>query len=50
MSIETYERQQALLELYGKMAEAEVEIANGTAGEDFFEIARKLRAGVHGKI
>jgi len=50
MSIETYERQQALIELYGKLAEAEAEIANGAPDEDFFEIAKKLRAGVHGKI
>ncbi len=50
MSIETYERQQALIELYGKLAEVEAEIANGATGEDFFKIAKKLRAGVHGKI
>ena len=50
MSIEAYERQQALIELYGKLAEAEAEIANGTAGEDFFEVAEKLRASVHGKV
>ncbi|KLU59858.1 hypothetical protein CEB3_c39920 [Peptococcaceae bacterium CEB3] len=50
MSIETYERQQALIELYGKLAEAEVEIANGVEGKDFFEVAKKLRAYVHGKV
>lgn len=50
MSIETYERQQALIELYGKLAEAEVEIANGAAGEDFYEVAKKLRASVRGKV
>jgi hypothetical protein len=50
MSIETYEQQQALMELYGKLAEAEAEIANGSVGEDFFEIAKKLRSAVHGKI
>ncbi len=50
MSIETYERQQAQLELYAKLAEAEAEIANGAEGEDFFEFAKKLRADVHGKI
>ena len=49
MSMETYEKQQALIDLYGKLAEAEAEIANGAAGEDFFGIAKKLRAGVHGK-
>ncbi|MFZ5596004.1 MAG: type II toxin-antitoxin system Phd/YefM family antitoxin [Bacillota bacterium] len=50
MSIEAYERQQALIELYGKLAEAEAEIANGATGEDFFEFANKLRASVHGKL
>ena len=50
MSIETYERQQALLELYGKLSEAEAEIANGARGEDFFQYANKLRANVHGKV
>ena len=50
MSIETYERQQALIELYGKLAEAEAELANGAEGKDFFEVATKLRACVHGKI
>jgi prevent-host-death family protein len=50
LSIETYERQQALIELYGKLSEAEAEIANGAVGEDFFEFAEKLRTSVHGKI
>ena len=50
MSIETYERQQALLELYSNLAEAEAEIANGSEGKDFFEVAKKFRAYVHGKI
>lgn len=50
MSIEEYERQQALIELYGKLAEAEAEIANSAAGEDFFEVAKKLRTSVRGKV
>lgn len=50
MSLETYERQQALIKLYVNLAEAEAEIANGAVGEDFFEVAKKLRASVHGKI
>ncbi|GBF33669.1 VapB protein [Desulfocucumis palustris] len=33
MSIEAYERQQALIELYGKLAEVEAENANGAAGD-----------------
>ena len=50
MSIETYERQQALISLYTKLAAAEEEIANGAEGEDFFEVARQLRSSVHGQI
>ncbi|MHB8063552.1 MAG: type II toxin-antitoxin system Phd/YefM family antitoxin [Ruminiclostridium sp.] len=50
MNIEVYENQQAQLELYSKLAEAEAEILSGEEGVDFFEFARKLRADVHGKI
>jgi prevent-host-death family protein len=50
MSIETYERQQALINLYTKLAEAEEEIAGGAEGEDFFEVARHLRNSVHGQV
>ena len=50
MSIEEYERQQSLIELYAKLAEAEGEIGNGAAGEDFFAVAKQLRPKVHGKI
>lgn len=50
MSVETYERQMALIHLYAKLAEAEEEIANGAAGEDFFEVAKRLRNNVHGNI
>ncbi|MDD2556041.1 MAG: type II toxin-antitoxin system Phd/YefM family antitoxin [Syntrophaceticus sp.] len=50
MSIETFERQQALLELYEKLVEAEAEIVNGAVGEDFFDVAKKLRVKVHGKL
>lgn len=50
MSIEAYERQQALIELYSKLSEAEAEIANGAEGKDFFEYARKLRTHVSGKV
>ncbi|HBP66085.1 MAG TPA: type II toxin-antitoxin system Phd/YefM family antitoxin [Desulfosporosinus sp.] len=50
MSIETYERQQALIELYSKLAEAEAEIADGAEAKDFFEVAEKLRVYVHGKV
>ncbi|WIV10564.1 hypothetical protein [Proteiniborus sp. MB09-C3] len=50
MSIETYENQQSLLSLYAKLAEAESEIEDGDEGKDFFELAKKLRRNVYGKI
>ena len=50
LSIELYERQQAQIELYAKLSEAETEIASGAEGIDFFEFAKKLRADVHGAI
>lgn len=50
MSVETYERQMALIHLYAKLAEAEEEISNGAEGEDFFEVAKRLRNNVHGNI
>jgi len=50
LSLETYERQQAQLELYAKLAEAEAEIASGAESMDFFEFANKLRADVHGTV
>ena len=48
--IEEYERQQALIDLYGKLAVAEQEIASGAEGEDFLTVARQLRERVHGKV
>ena len=50
LSIELYERQQAQLELYAKLAEAEAEIASGAEGVDFFEFAKKLRRDVCGAV
>ncbi|HZK70421.1 MAG TPA: type II toxin-antitoxin system Phd/YefM family antitoxin [Clostridia bacterium] len=50
MSIEIFERQQALIDLYGKLAEAEAELADGDEGEDFFDFAQKLRSTIHGKL
>jgi predicted HAD superfamily phosphohydrolase len=49
MSIEEYESQQAFIELCSKLSEAEAEIANGAAGEDFFEVARDMRLKIHGQ-
>lgn len=50
MSIEAYERQQSLINLYAKLSEAEEEILSGAEGEDFFEVSRKLRDMVHGRL
>lgn len=50
VSIEEYERQQALIDLYGKLAVAEQEIAAGAEGEDFLTVAHQLRERVHGKL
>lgn len=44
MSMETYERQMALVEVYKKLAEAEEELANGTSLLEGKEVFRKLRA------
>ena len=46
----TYERQQGLIDLYGKLAVAEQEIASGAEGEDFMQVADALRESVHGKL
>ncbi len=45
-----YERQTALIDLYGKLALAEQEIADGAEGEDFAEVAQRLRERLHGNI
>ena len=50
VSIEEYERQKAIIDLYGKLAVAEQEIASGAEGEDFLTIARQMRERVHGKL
>ena len=50
MSLETYERQQALLDLYSRLAEADAEIADGAEGEDFSLVAQKLRGSIYGKV
>ena len=50
VSIEEYERQQALIDLYGKLAIAEQEIASGAEGEDFLAVARQMRERIHGNL
>lgn len=50
LSIKEYERRQALIDLYGKLAEAEQEIVAGAAREDFLAFAKKMRNNVHGRL
>jgi len=50
LSIEMYERQQAQLELYAKLAEAEAAIDAGDEGEDFFTFAGNMREKLIGKL
>lgn len=50
MSVEMYERREAQLELYAKLAEAEAAEAAGDIGVDFMEFANKMRDKVHGTI
>ena len=50
VSMEEYERQQALIALYSKLAVAEQEIASGAEGEDFLTVARQIRERVHGSL
>lgn len=50
ISMEAYERQQALIDLYGKLAIAEQEIASGAEDEDFLTLAKSLRKRVHGNV
>ena len=48
LSVEEYERQQALIDLYGKLAVAEQEIAEGAGGKDSLTVVRAMRERVHG--
>ena len=50
LSLEEYERQQGLIDLYGKLAMAEQEIAAGAQGEDFLAVAKQLRERIHGAV
>ena len=50
LSMEEYERQQALIDLYVKLAVAELEIASGAQGEDFLTVARQLRERIRGTV
>lgn len=50
MSIEEYERQEALIEWYSKLSEVEAEIENGANGEDFLKVAQNMRLKICDKI
>lgn len=43
MTMDVYEKLQARLDLYHKLAEAEAEIANGATGSTHEEVIRSLR-------
>lgn len=43
MSMETYERKMALVEVYKKLSEAEAELANGTPLKDAEKVFKRLR-------
>ncbi len=50
LNIEEYERQMALIDLYGKLAVAEEEVSSGAAGEDFMAVAKQMRERIHGTV
>lgn len=50
LSMEEYERREALIDLYAKLAVAEEEMSQGDQGEDFLAFARQLREQVHGAL
>lgn len=50
LNMEEFERREALIDLYAKLAVAEEEIAHGDEGEDFLSFARQLREQVHGTL
>ena len=50
LSMEEFERQQALIDLYGKLVVAEQEISAGAEREDFLTLAEDLRERVHGSL
>ena len=50
LNMEEFERREALIDLYAKLAVAEEEIAREDEGEDFLTFARQLREQVHGTI
>ena len=50
LNIDEYERQMAVIDLYGKLAVAEEEISAGAAGEEFLTVAKQMRERIHGTV
>ena len=50
MNLEEYERQMALIDLYGNLAVAEQQIADGAEGKDFSSVAKQMRERIHGSV
>lgn len=50
LNMEEFERREALIDLYAKLAVAEEEIIGGAEGEDFLAVAKQLREQVHGAL
>ena len=50
MNLEEYERQMALIDLYGNLAVAEQQIADGAEGKDFSSVAKQRRERIHGSV
>lgn len=50
MSIETYERNMGLLELYSKLDEAEAQLESGASTKSHAEVISRLRGYVNEKI
>jgi len=48
LSIDMYERQQAQLELYAKLAEAEAEAISESTGVSYYEFVKKQRVEENG--
>ena len=50
MSIKAYEKQQALIRLYAKLAEVEEELNSGADSEQLKELAKQLRQQIRGRV
>ncbi|MDR3216399.1 MAG: type II toxin-antitoxin system Phd/YefM family antitoxin [Clostridiaceae bacterium] len=48
LSIEDYDKQIAMFELYKKLAEAEAEIATGDVGKDYKAVIKGIREKING--